>query len=119
MSPTFFPTSINYYLHYYLYHTQVENFEHLENVGPKCAQQQQQEQHPHGMNCAIGANPLNNRKLENNETSYLVAVATVTTKEIKMVIVKPEKTPSVKITVFKQIHTLGYVFEKKNPTLTP
>ena len=47
------------------------------------------------MNSAIGANPLNKGKLENNETSHLVAVATVTTKEIKMAIVTLEKTPSV------------------------
>ena len=94
--PPFFPTSINYYLHYFLYHTQVKNFEHIENVDPKCTQQQQQqEQHPHGMSCAIGANPLNKGKLENNETSHLVAVAAVTTKETKMAIVTPEKTPSV------------------------
>ena len=44
------------------------------------------------MNCAIGANPLNKAKLENNETSHLVTVATDTTKEIKMAIVTPEKT---------------------------
>ena len=42
------------------------------------------------MNCSIGANHLNKGKLENNETSHLVAVATVTTKEIKMAIVTPE-----------------------------
>ena len=94
MGPTIFLTSINYYLLYFLYYTQVENFEHIENVDPKCAQQQQ-EQHPHGMNCAICANPLNKAKLENNETSHHVAVATVTAKEIKMAIVTPEKTPSV------------------------
>ena len=62
-------------------------------MDPKCTQQQQQ--HPHGMNCAIGANPLNKAKLENNETSHLVTVATVTTEEIKMAIVTPEKIPSV------------------------
>ena len=94
-APPFFPTSINYYLHYFLHYTQVENFEHIENVDPECAQRQQQEQHPHGMDCAIGANPLNKAKLEKNETSHLVAVATFTTKEIKMAIVTPEKTPSV------------------------
>ena len=93
-APPFFPTSINYYLHYYLYHTQVEYFEHIGNVNPECAQQQEEE-HPHGINCAIGAKPLNKGKLENNETSHLVVVATITTKEIKMAIVTPEKTPSV------------------------
>ena len=68
-------------------------------MDPKCTQQQeqqqQQKQHPHGINCSICANHLNKGKLENNETSHLVAVATVTTKEIKMAIVTPEKTPSV------------------------
>ena len=46
-------------------------------------------------NCATGTNLLNKAKLENNETSCLAAVATVTTKEIKMAIVTPQKSPSV------------------------
>ena len=91
-------TSDNSYTHSGPLRTQVANFEHFENVDPKCAhqqEQQQQQQHPHGMDCSICANHLNKGKLENNETSCLVAVATVTTKEIKMAIVTLEKTPSV------------------------
>ena len=69
--------------HHYLYHTQVENVEHDD------AHQQQQ---PHGIN---GSTPLNQEKWEGNETSHYVAVATITTKEIKMAILTLQKTPSV------------------------